>query len=49
MPSDPTASAEVSDLYGDYIEKIQYGQITDYKAAAEEFMEKANELLSAGK
>ncbi len=49
MPSDPTANAEVSDLYGDYVEKIQYGQITDYKAAAEEFMEKANELLSAGK
>lgn len=49
MKSDPSASAQVTDLLGDYVEKVQYGLITDYLAAAEEFMEKANTILSEGK
>ncbi len=49
MKSDPSASAQVSDLFGDYVEQVAYGLITDYLAAAEEFMEKANTILSEAK
>lgn len=49
MKSDPSAASQVSDLFGDYVEKVQYGLITDYLAAAEEFMEKANAILADAK
>lgn len=49
MKSDPSVASQVSDLFGDYVEKVQYGLITDYLAAAEEFMEKANAILADAK
>lgn len=46
-PADPAAHAEIVDLYGDMLEKVQYGLVTDYTAAAQEFMDAANEILAS--
>lgn len=48
MPPDPVASGEVEALMGEYFEAVQYGQVEDLTAWAQEFMDEANALLMKG-
>jgi len=47
MPADPTAASEIGALFGDMIERVQYGLVEDFYAEAEAWMAAANELLAA--
>ena len=44
--SEPAAASEIYSMFKDYADKVRYGEITDYTAAAEEFMQKANDMLN---
>ena len=48
MPPDPVASGEVEALMGEYFEAVQYGQVDDLTAWAQQFMDEANALLLEG-
>ena len=45
MPPDASASGEVEALMGEYFEAVQYGQVDDLTAWAQEFMAEANAIL----
>lgn len=45
MPPDASASGEVEALMGEYFEAVQYGQVDDLTAWAQEFMDEANAIL----
>ena len=45
MPPEPTASGEVDALLGEYFEAVQYGQVDDLTAWAQQFMDEANAIL----
>ncbi len=48
MNADPEVHSAVSDLLGQYTEQIRYGELTDLQAAAQEFIEGANKILTEG-
>ena len=45
MPADPSASGEVVALMGEYFEAVQYGQVDDLTAWAQQYMDEANAIL----
>lgn len=48
MNPDPAQHTEVSDLLGQYSEQVRYGTVTDLQAAAQQFMDEANQILAEG-
>lgn len=46
MNPDPSASTEVEELMDQYSEQVRYGEITDLTAAAQQFMDEANQILA---
>ena len=48
MKPDVVASGEVEALLGEYTEAVQYGQVDDLTAWAQEFMDEANALILKG-
>lgn len=46
MNPDPDSHTEIADLLGQYSEQVRYGQLTDLPAAAQQFMDEANQILA---
>ena len=46
MQPDPSVGAQVADLLDQYNDQVKYDLVTDYEAAALEFMAEANEILA---
>jgi len=46
MPANPPADTEIVALLTDLVEEVQYGLVTDYYAAAQEWMDASNALLA---
>lgn len=46
MNPDPDSHTEIADLLGQYSEQVRYGQLTDLAAAAQQFMDEANQILA---
>ena len=48
MNPDPAVGNEVDELMNQYSEQVRYGEITDLQAAAQQFMDEANQILAEG-
>lgn len=48
MNPDPAVGNEVDELMDQYSEQVRYGEITDLQAAAQQFMDEANQILAEG-
>lgn len=48
MSPDPAVGNEVDELMNQYSEQVRYGEITDLQAAAQQFMDEANQILAEG-
>lgn len=48
MNADPEVHSAVSELLGQYTERVRYGETTDLETAAKEFIEGANKILTEG-
>ena len=46
MNPDPAVGNEVDELMDQYSEQVRYGEITDLQAAAQQFMDEANQILA---
>lgn len=46
MNPDPAVGNEVDELMNQYSEQVRYGEITDLQAAAQQFMDEANQILA---
>lgn len=48
MKADPAVAGEVTNLLGTYFESVQYHQVEDLTAWAQQFMDEANAILAKG-
>ena len=48
MKADPAAASEVTTLLNTYFESVQYNQVEDLTAWAQQFMDEANAILAKG-
>ena len=48
MKADPSVASEVRSLLDTYFESVQYHQVEDLTAWAQQFMDEANAILAKG-